>query len=163
VVEIREFRESDWEGICRVHDLARPIELRGSCDPRAFIPLAFDPEREELRRCRVFVACDREDVVGFVGQNGDYLAWLYVDPAYHGRGIGRELLRRVIPLLGPTAWTITLAGNLPALRLYESEGFAIQRTFEGDNAGYPCTSHRLERREIRDGASLQGEGDSGEV
>lgn len=157
MIEIREFHDSDWEGLCRVHDLARPMELRGSCDPRAFIPLAQDPESAELLRCRIFVACDRAEVVGFVGQNGDYLAWLYVDPAYHGRGIGRALLRRVIPLLGSAAWTISLAGNLPALHLYQSEGFVIARTFEGDNAGYPCTSHRLDRREIRDGASPSGE------
>ena len=143
-MEIRDFQDSDWDDLCRVHDRARPRELDGSCDPRGFIPLAEDPEAEDLKRCRIFVAVEGPQVVGFVAHNVDYLAWLYVDPALHRSGIGRALLRRVLPLMGPTAWTITLAGNLPALRLYESEGFVIVRTFEGDNAGYPCTCHRLE-------------------
>lgn len=140
---LREYEEGDWESICRVHDLARPDELRGSCDARAFVPIATDPEAEDLKRCTKHVACDGSRVVGFVGVSGDYLAWLYVDPEYYGRGIGRRLLRLVLPSLGPTAWTIVLDGNLSAIRLYESEGFAVVRTYTGDNAGYPCTCHRM--------------------
>ena len=143
-MQIRDFQDSDWDGLCRVHDRARPLELDGSCDPRGFVPLVEDPEAEDLKRCRIFVATDGPEIVGFVAHNADYLAWLYVDPDYQKRGVGRALLRRVLPLMGPTAWTICLSGNLPALRLYESEGFVIVRTFEGDNAGYPCTCHRLE-------------------
>ncbi len=142
-ITLREYQDGDWEAICLVHDLARPDELQGSCDPRAFIPIALDPEVDDLRRCAKHVACHGARVAGFVGVSGDYLAWLYVDPEYYGRGIGRRLLRLVLPLLGPAAWTIVLDGNARALRLYESEGFAVARTYTGDNAGYPCTCHRL--------------------
>lgn len=142
-IDTRPYQDGDWDGVCRVHDLARPDELRGSCDPRAFIPIAQDPEAEDLKRCAKHVACDGVRIVGFVGVSGDYLGWLYVDPEYYGRGIGRRLLRLVLPLLGPTAWTIVLDGNLGAIRLYESEGFAVARTYMGDNAGYPCRCHRL--------------------
>jgi GNAT superfamily N-acetyltransferase len=145
VVEIREYSEADWDALCRVHDRARPMELDGSCDPRGFMPLAEDPDVEDLKRCHLFVACDAGKVIGFVGHNNDYLAWLYVDPDHQRRGVGRALLRHALGLMGPTAWTISLAGNRSALRLYESEGFVIARTFEGDNLGYPCTCHRLER------------------
>ncbi len=75
--------------------------------------------------------------------DGTYLAWLYVDPAYYGRGIGRRLLRHGLDLIGPEAWTIALVNNIPARRLYESEGFGVVRTFDSDNAGYPCTCVRL--------------------
>ncbi len=158
-MEIREYREADWDGLCRVHDLARPMELVGSCDPRGFIPLAEDPEAADLKRCRLLVACDGGTVVGFVGTNDDYLAWLYVDPAYHGRGIGRALLRRALAGMGPTAWTISLEGNTRALRLYQSEGFEIVRTFQGDNAGYPCTCHRLERSIVGSPPDNKGRGE----
>ena len=130
--------------MCAVHDRARPDELRGSCDARAFVPLAADhDDAANFQRSRKFVACVEGQVVGFVGVDGTYLSWLYVDPACYGRGIGRELLRLGVRLIGPQAWTVVLAGNSRARRLYESEGFQLVRTREGVNAGYPSTSLQL--------------------
>ena len=42
----RKYEEKDWKAICAIHDLARPHELLGSCDPRAFIPIEQDKEVE---------------------------------------------------------------------------------------------------------------------
>lgn len=145
-ITIREYADGDWDALCRVHDRARPDELAGSCDPRAFVPLAEDATADDLGRSRKWVARAGERVVGFVGADGEYLSWLYVDPEYYGRGIGRRLLRRALAAIGPGARTIVLAGNARARALYESEGFAAARTFESDNAGYPCTCVRLALR-----------------
>jgi len=142
----REYQESDWKAICQIHDRARPDELRGSCDPRAFVPIEQDKEVEELKTSRKFVACDDEKVVGFVGVDDKYLAWLYIDPSHYGQGIGRELLKVGIREIGTGAWTIVLDGNQKAISLYESEGFQEVRRFESDNAGYPCTCIRMERK-----------------
>lgn len=144
MISIGEYAERDWEAICRVHDRARPDELRGSCDPRAFVPLAEDPEAEDVYRSRKFVAREDGRVVGFVGVEGSYLSYLYVDPDHYGRGVGRSLLRLGIELAGSGAYTVALANNTRAIRLYEDEGFAVTETFEGENAGYPCTCVRLE-------------------
>lgn len=142
----RQYQESDWMAICQIHDRARPDELRGSCDPRAFVPIELDKEVEDLKTSKKFVACDDERVVGFVGVDNKYLAWLYIDPSHYGRGIGRELLRIGIREIGDGAWTIVLDGNQKAISLYESEGFQEARRFESDNAGYPCTCIRMERK-----------------
>jgi GNAT superfamily N-acetyltransferase len=153
VITFREYEDADWEAVCRVHDLARPDELKGSCDARAFVPIERDPEVERLRRCRKLVALDGDRLVGFAGVDGTYFAWLYVDPDYYGRGIGRRLLRSALELTGPGSWTIVLEGNHRARGLYESEGFRAVRTFLGENAGYPCTGVRMERHgEVRPGA-----------
>lgn len=142
----REYQESDWKAICQIHDRARPDELRGSCDPRAFLPIEQDKEVEDLKTSRKFVACDDEKVVGFVGVDEKYLAWLYIDPSHYGSGIGRELLKIGIHEIGAGAWTIVLDGNQKAISLYKSEGFQEARRFAGDNAGYPCTCIRMERK-----------------
>jgi ribosomal protein S18 acetylase RimI-like enzyme len=143
-ITIREYCDDDWPVVCAVHDRARPDELLGSCDPRAFVPLAAEQDdAESFQRSRKFVACVGEQVVGFVGIDGTYLSWLYVDPTYYRRGIGRRLLRLALQLIGPQAWTVVLAGNIRARRLYESEGFPVVHSYETTNAGYPCTCVQL--------------------
>jgi len=146
MITYRKYKGTDWNDICQIHDRARPDELRGSCDPRAFVPIEQDKEVEELKTSRKFVACDNEKVVGFVGVDDKYLAWLYIDPDHYGKGIGRELLKLGIREIGAGAWTIVLDGNQKAISLYESEGFQEVRRFASDNAGYPCTCIRLERK-----------------
>jgi ribosomal protein S18 acetylase RimI-like enzyme len=141
----REYQEADWKAICQIHDRARPDELVGSCDPRGFIPIEQDKEVEDLKKNRKFVACIDKTVVGFVGVDDDYLAWLYIDPSHYGKGIGRELLRIGIREIGNFAWTIVLDGNLKAISLYESEGFREASRFAGENNGYPCMCLRMER------------------
>lgn len=144
MLNVRTYRDTDWPWICEIHDLARPDELEGSCDPRAFVPIEQDEEVEDLKRCRKLVAEDDGRVIGFVGVEGAYLAWLYVHPDYYQRGVGRRLLRAGLQLIPGNAWTIALDGNQRALNLYQSEGFIETRRFESENAGYPCTCVRLE-------------------
>jgi len=145
-ISMRPYEDTDWDAICRVHDLARPYELQGSCDPRAFVPLADDPTAQDVHTSRKWVACADGHVVGFVGVDGTYLSWLYVDPRYSGRGIGQRLLQLALDEIGPYAYTIALINNVAACALYASEGFVVAATFEGENAGYPCTCIRLERQ-----------------
>ena len=141
---IRAYRDDDWPAVCAVHDRARPDELRGSCDPRVFVPLADEQDdAESFQRSRKFVACVGQQIVGFVGIDGTYLSWLYVDPAYYRQGVGRRLLRVGLQLIGPQAWTVVLAGNTRAQRLYESEGFQVVHTYESTHAGHPCTCVQL--------------------
>ena len=87
-------------------------------------------------------------MVGFAGVDGTYSSRVHVDLEHHGHGIGCRLLRLGIGLTGPEAHTITLAGNARAIRLYESEGFRVERTFDDENARYPCTCARLELHPI---------------
>jgi ribosomal protein S18 acetylase RimI-like enzyme len=145
MITYRTYENRDWKAICQIHDRARPDELHNSCDPRAFVPLEQDKEVEELKACKKFVACDDDKVIGFVGVDGDFLAWLYVDPAHYGQGVGRQLLRLAVREIGEGAWTIVLDENRTAITLYESEGFQEIERFKGENAGYPCTCIRMKR------------------
>src|SRR5258706_13285274 len=115
----REYQDKDWKAICQIHDRARPDELVGSCDPRGFIPIEQDKEVEDLKRSYKHVACVDDQVVGFVGVDGVYLAWLYIHPDHYGKGIGRELLRIALREMREGAWTIVLEGNHKAISLYE--------------------------------------------
>jgi len=141
---IRPYNDEDWDAICEIHDAARPDELNGSCDPRAFVPIKEDREVTDLMKSKKYVAEVSGNMAGFVGYDGQYLAWLYVDPHFYRLGIGRKLLQKGLTEINGKAWTIVLAGNTNAINLYKSEGFIEVRRFESENAGYPCTCLRLE-------------------
>jgi len=145
MIAYRDYQDEDWTAICHIHDRARPDELKGSCDPRAFIPIEQDPEVEELKQHRKFVAVDKERVVGFAAVDEKYVSFLYVDPDYYSQGIGRRLLQMCVKSAGEGAWTIVLDKNFPAIKLYESEGFKEVRRVDSDNAGYPCTCLHMKR------------------
>jgi ribosomal protein S18 acetylase RimI-like enzyme len=143
-VIIRPYQDDDWPAACQIHDLARPVELAGSCDPRAFVPLADDPEDlAEFNSANKSVAMLVERVAGFVGVEGDQVGWLYVHPDLTGQGIGRQLLRHAISTIEGNASVHVLEGNSTALSLYDSEGFRFTEKFKGRNNGYPCVVIRL--------------------
>jgi aminoglycoside 6'-N-acetyltransferase len=68
---------------------------------------------------------------------------LFVDPAFHNRGIGSEAIRRVVDLLvterGHHRITIDpAAANEAAIRVYEKAGFrrvGVMRAYERDSDG----------------------------
>jgi ribosomal protein S18 acetylase RimI-like enzyme len=145
MITYRNYEGTDWGAICQIHNRARPDELIGSCDPRGFIPIEQDKEVEDLKRSKKIVAVEDEKVIGFVGVDEDYLAWLYIDPNSYGKGVGRELLRIGIREIGEGAWTVVLDGNQKAIALYESEGFREISRFDGENNGYPCRCIKMKR------------------
>ena len=149
---IRPYQDADWDRLCDIHDRARLDELRGSVDLAAFLTLAETAAPEGLFDGEVWVAVDPDErVVGFAAVADDELTWLYVDPDLYGRGVGRRLLRHVVSRCGPVVTTEALAGNAPAIALYQSEGFEIVETKTGGMTGnerFTVTGHimRLEKR-----------------
>ncbi len=123
----------------------RPDELAGSCDPRTFVPIEEDKEIEHLTLWQKLVAISDDRVAGFIGVDEGYIRWLYIHPDFYRQGIGRKLLKEGLKLIKEKAWTIALAGNSPAVKLYKNEGFLEVNRYESDNAGYPCTCVHLEK------------------
>ena len=91
-INIRNYRESDFNAIERIHDAGRRTELRLAGLEEAFLPLRIAAEREGLFEYPgLFVAEANGSVVGFAACSEDELAWLYVDVSLFRRGIGRQL------------------------------------------------------------------------
>lgn len=143
MIYIRPYTLNDWDSICKVHDRSKPHELDGNHLDRTFTPLKDDPESTTLQQCRLLVACEGDKVVGFSGSHETYIGWLYLDPEYTGKGIGRQLLKESLKYTGPHAWTVTLADNKRAQKLYESEGFKVSASFKSDDEGFPCEVFKM--------------------
>ena len=128
---VRPYVPDDWNRVCAIHDAARRDELAAAGLDAAYLTLEQTAENEGLLDHELRVAEIDNRVVGFVAFTREELAWLYVDPAAHGRGIGSALIQAA---LGETRAPLTaevLAGNTVALAVYRKNGFEIVGQAQG--------------------------------
>ena len=151
-VDIRVFEAADWDAVCQVYEVAaiQEIALSGA-DAQTFRPL---PEEEDIDRFvylnTALVACIDTSIVGFVAwrdrgewRGSGYLSWLYVDPEFHRRGIGHQLMTEAMAALGPQTWTLVRLGNDPAISLYREHGMEIVISRPPEMTGSAHTELRM--------------------
>ncbi|WP_395835136.1 GNAT family N-acetyltransferase [Cystobacter fuscus] len=82
-------------------------------------------------------------------QPGARLRWVIVEEAYHGRGIGKELLRRALEFCRTTGYSRvylwTVEGLPQSLGLYLNAGFRIVDRFPDDRYSVPRVNLLLDR------------------
>ena len=147
-MNLRPYSPTDWERLCLIHDAARVHELEASGLAAAFLTLEATAANERLFDGQVIVAEVEGEVCGFVAYAEGELTWLYVEPSRYRQGVGRQLLRHAIKALEGNMSTEVLAGNEPALALYLSEGFTVQRRVDGKltgNEAFAASGYVLQR------------------
>ncbi len=94
------------------------------CSPELFVPADFD--RDSAGEA-ITVAEEDGIVRGFVSlwMPDHFVHLLFVDPANHGRGIGRRLLRFVETTFGDWAWLKCQSQNETALAFYRACGWSV--------------------------------------
>ncbi|MFY7854993.1 MAG: GNAT family N-acetyltransferase [Rubrivivax sp.] len=132
---IRPYAAHDWPRLCNIHDAARRNELAAAKLDAAFLPLHVAGPREGLFDYDVRVAEVDGTVLGFAAFSPDELAWLYVDPAASGRGIGTALIRAVLAENGCAMTAEVLEGNVAALGVYRKAGFEFVAREQGQMPG----------------------------
>lgn len=152
---IRPYTPDDWHAVCRVHDLARPLELRTNPNfppDHPFRTLHQAAEEDGFFKSKTAVALCGDRILAFASVHQASLTFLYVHPHFHRRGIARSLMNHIVPWMGPEGYTCTGADNAPAIALYLSMGMEIACRFPGEDEGisaqclrlaFPTSSHRL--------------------
>lgn len=77
-----------------------------------------------------------EEPLGFLGIDGRSVEALFVDPAHHGKGIGRALLARAMEAGRPLTVDVN-EQNEGARRFYERSGFRVVGRSPLDGTGRP--------------------------
>lgn len=75
-------------------------------------------------------------VVGFVGVADEKIEMLFINPAWRGRGVGKQLLRYAFGELRATELDVN-EQNEQAVGFYQHEGFAVVGRSERDGSGKP--------------------------
>jgi len=91
-----------------------------------------------LREVELWVAVNGEqEPVGFIGLDGSKVEMLFVDPAFHGKGTGRQLLQHAERLKGSVLRVDVNEQNAGARVFYERYGFRVEGRSEQDSSGRP--------------------------
>jgi putative acetyltransferase len=91
--------------------------------------------RGHFARCSVWLAVDRDRIVGVATRDGRWVRQLYVAPDRTGQGIGQRLLDALLAeavadsIPGVELWTFQR--NAGARRFYERNGFAAVEFTDG--------------------------------
>lgn len=112
-------------------DAVAGIWLDANLQAHHFIPARywrdhFAPVKEQLAQAEVYVFAEENEILGFVGLSGDYIAGIFVRSEARSRGVGKELLdfvKQTRPRLNLSVYQ----KNEGAVRFYRREGFAVQR------------------------------------
>jgi putative acetyltransferase len=105
-----------------------------SCEDRA----AIDREvRDFLPVAPLLLAVDENDnPLGFMLLNDSHMEALFIDPAHHGKGIGRSLVNHALTL-SPVLTTDVNEQNVQASAFYFHLGFIRTGRSEKDGQGRP--------------------------
>ncbi|VEU80082.1 GNAT family N-acetyltransferase [Haploplasma axanthum] len=80
--------------------------------------------KEELSDAIVYVYEENEEIIGFIGLEDNYIAGIFIDSKYQGKGIGNELLSKVKEIDENLTLKV-YAKNEKALNFYKKQGFII--------------------------------------
>src|SRR5689334_12907142 len=97
---LRPYREEDWFAVRDIYDLSKPDEMRGVLGPRAILPLEVDESMKQLfTESQITVADDADRTVGFAGNRGSFITWLFVHPSFRRRGVATALVQSMLSQL----------------------------------------------------------------
>ena len=125
-ITIRKYQENDFGQICKIHDLGRKQELEIVNAEKYFTPLTQAPYRKDFFTCTILVASKNNLVIGFVAFHPHELDFLYVDPAYQGKGIGKLLAKAALLTMTHPITLNVFTENNKAKILYHQLGFVSQ-------------------------------------
>lgn len=105
--------------------------------PGDFEEIAALVEHQYLPVADFWVAVDATDrPIGFMGLREGHIDSLFVDPAVHGRGVGKALVRYAVELAGSVTVDVN-EQNAAGVGFYEKLGFVRRGWSAADPSGRP--------------------------
>ncbi len=122
-------------------DKVSQIWLESNKEAHGFIPAEYweshlQSVKTALLQAEVYVYVNerRDEILGFIGMNGEYIEGIFVDGRARSLGIGRELLE-FVKVKKDRLKLHVYVKNERAVRFYKREGFRIIRTLIDEGTG----------------------------
>lgn len=137
-MKIKPYNEQYFDQLCTVMDKARMQELKSENLEQVFMSLRDAPYLDYLLSCRIYIALENDNLMGFVGFKPGRLEFIYVDPAKQGKGVATELMKKALAELMQPVKLDVFTNNRQAKSLYKKFGFKTTKTItENWSEEYP--------------------------
>ncbi|MFM9282132.1 acetyltransferase [Paenibacillus jiagnxiensis] len=87
---------------------------------------------------------EAKEPAGFIGLDESKIEMLFVDPGFHGKGIGTRLIKHAEKIKGPNLQVDVNEQNEGAYAFYKRYGFVLTGRSELDGSGRPFPLLHLE-------------------
>ena len=145
---IRSYHRKDLATVSEIYGLARPYEFGLDPHPFEFKNLVDEPDNlKSFLLSNIVVLEEDDEIKGFGGYVGDYIAWLYVNPKFHRQKVGLRLLTHILQKLkNKKLLRISIVkSNIAARACYESLGFREKEIFNFSFQGQEREGLRMTR------------------
>ncbi|WP_030186683.1 GNAT family N-acetyltransferase [Streptomyces sp. NRRL S-813] len=130
---IRFAEEADAAVIARIHMTSRSASMPYlPPQKRSHEQVTRWVQDVVLRRCRIWVAVRDAEIIGYAALDGDMLEHLYLRPDVRRQGVGTLLLDEVRRHSPDGVCLHVFQQNTEARAFYESRGFTVLDTSDGD-------------------------------
>lgn len=127
-LKIEPYNTGYFDQLCLVMDKARMQELRTAGMEQVFLHLRDAPYLDYLLNCKIYVAVEKNKLVGFVGLRPHEIEFLYVDPDLQKQRIGTKLMEFALNHLEKLVKLDVFTNNSAAKSLYKKFGFVVINT-----------------------------------
>lgn len=91
----------------------------------------YDFVRTALPKADIYVACQNNEIIGFLGLDKNYIAGIFVKKEARDRGVGRKLLAKAKEEKNELALSV-YEKNQKALSFYKHNGFVFKSKYTED-------------------------------
>lgn len=145
-MNIRKFKEADFQAILDVYAASKLDELRNEKTAFELLPLEKDTKRlKRLLESDIYV-CEEDYIIGYAAHCGSEISAIFVHPKGRRKGIGKCLLEFILAIIKGPAELYVAKSNTPAKELYKKYDFKIVEEFETTYNGVPVLANKMAQK-----------------
>lgn len=121
---VRNFKNADIDKIMEIW-LNSNIEAHNFID-KSYWKKNFEMVKNALPQAEIYIYEENDNIMGFVGLVENYIAGIFVEKNFRGKGTGKKLLDYAKSIKNNLTLNV-YEKNIDAVKFYKREGFTVEK------------------------------------
>lgn len=121
---VRNFKNADIDKIMEIW-LNSNIEAHNFID-KSYWKKNFEMVKNALPQAEIYIYEENNNIMGFVGLVENYIAGIFVEKNFRGKGTGKKLLNYAKSIKNNLTLNV-YEKNIDAVKFYKREGFTVEK------------------------------------
>lgn len=121
---VRNFKNADIDKIMEIW-LNSNIEAHNFID-KSYWEKNFEMVKNALPQAEIYIYEENNNIMGFVGLVENYIAGIFVEKNFRGKGTGKKLLNYAKSIKNNLTLNV-YEKNIDAVKFYKREGFTVEK------------------------------------